>query len=68
MARGASRAVVRALTGDAPRLDDDVPCPRCGALMDFTRPDPLGIGRTMQQCTNNICPDRVLRAVPVRHV
>lgn len=69
MARGASRAVVRALTGEAsPQEDTAVPCPRCGAVLDFSAPDPLRIGRQMQRCTNAVCPDRVLRAVPRRHV
>jgi len=60
---------VRALTGAEPtRADDSVDCPRCGAAMDFDAPDPRGVGRTMQRCTSPRCPDRVLRAVPVRRV
>lgn len=69
MSRGASRAAVRALTGDEPtNVSDEVACPMCGKPLDFAQPDPLRIGRQMVQCTNNICPNRALRAVPVRRV
>lgn len=69
MSRGASRAVVRALSGDEPsRVGDEVDCPRCGFPIDFGEIDPLGVGRTMQRCTNRHCPDRMLRPVPRRRV
>ena len=67
-ARGASPAVTRAVTGQERRNVTEVaPCPRCGAAIDFARRDPLGLGRTMQGCSNPQCPDHRSRPMTVRH-
>jgi hypothetical protein len=69
MVRGATPGVVRAVTGEErPLTKDAAYCPMCGNEIDFTQGDPLGMGRTMQRCTNRLCPDHVVRTMPLRRM
>lgn len=51
------------------KAGDAVRCEHCGATLDFTAPDPLFIGRTMQRCTGPVsCPGHALTPVPLRRI
>jgi hypothetical protein len=64
--RGASRGVQRSLgwgAGDQSpaKVKNEAPCVACGQPLEFNVPDPLGIGRSMQRCSNRSCVDRHAR-------
>ena len=59
LARGASNSVQRALNWsmerrEKPRIHEAF-CWLCRSILDFDVPDPMGLGRSMERCSNRDC-------------